>query len=331
MTVLQPADVAARKFPSVRLKEGYDIEAVDGFLTQVAHSLTTLHDTVTDRESALADAHQVVAALETKVESLETQIRTQAPPLPPLASPEQTPSAAASLLLEMAQRTAEETIATANAEADTTLTTARDEAAQARAAAQEEADSTVATARDEASRLLDDARAEQQRVLADLYQQRDRLVSDIDALADYEQTYKTRLRDELDRVTAGLDDPRAATLPVEIDPAPQFTVAEPDSAPDLPEATAQPSDPEPVATVPLTPVEIPIPVDTVDNPDDTDSAFTDTTVVFQPTGSLGDDPSDTGSGAPQFTDADAVARELADWEAPLTPPQTNGDTQPSWQ
>jgi len=105
---LTPDDVRNRRFTTVRLKEGYDVDEVDAFLDEVEAELTRL-----GRESDDLRARAAVAA--------------QAPAPPP------SPTENAVRMLEMAQRTADEHMAQAKADADALLAQAQSQATEMQA------------------------------------------------------------------------------------------------------------------------------------------------------------------------------------------------------
>ena len=108
--MIGPADIERVQFSTTRLKEGYDQDQVDSFLDRVADSL---RKELEGRVTAEAEASR----LRTRYEELKRQhdAYTDAPtsvvPVPP------EPTAMAGRLLELAQQTADEVTARAQAEA----------------------------------------------------------------------------------------------------------------------------------------------------------------------------------------------------------------------
>ncbi len=114
---LTPQDVKAVQFGTVKMKSGYDMEDVDAFLDQVESELGRL----------LAEN----ASLREQIRIFESAPATPAPEpvtaeVPVVApTPPSSPSEQAVRILDLAQKTADETVAAANAEAEKILADAR--------------------------------------------------------------------------------------------------------------------------------------------------------------------------------------------------------------
>src|SRR5579885_2950638 len=130
---LTPEDVHAKRFTTVRFKEGYDEEEVDAFLDEVETELRRLLAENADLRTAprAAAAPEAPAAAPT-------------PAAPPVAAPVEEPNEAALRTLLMAQRTADEAIAQAKAEADQIVTAAKGRAASIEAETQQQHASAMA-------------------------------------------------------------------------------------------------------------------------------------------------------------------------------------------
>ncbi len=113
---LTASDVANKQFTTVKLREGYNMEEVDGFLDEVEAELGRLHreiDDLTARANATAAAPAAPAPA------------APAAPVAAAAVAAAAPSDSAVRMLELAQKTADEHVAGAKAEADRILADAR--------------------------------------------------------------------------------------------------------------------------------------------------------------------------------------------------------------
>jgi DivIVA domain-containing protein len=150
---LTPEQVEATEFSSIKFgRKGYDEGEVDDFLEKVAVELRRLR---TENEQ-----------LSSRVAELEQSPRQAAP------APEPSPAEAATGILAMAQRTADEHLADARASASRLLDEARSSAEQ------------MARQADERER----------RVLGDLEEAKQGLERRIEALHAFEREYRSRLK-----------------------------------------------------------------------------------------------------------------------------------------
>jgi DivIVA domain-containing protein len=213
---LTPEDVRNKQFSTVRMKEGYNEDEVDAFLDEVEAELTRLH-----REND---------ELKAKVSQLGQQpAPTAAPAAPepapvpvPVPAPEAVaPSAEAVRMLELAQKTADE---------------------------------HVATARVEANRLLAEAQATHARAMGGLEAERAAVQARVDELRAFEREYRSRLKAYLegqlrDLEGRGLGEQAAPAAPA----APPAPPAAAPAAPPAPAAAAPmspPAAPAPMAAPP---------------------------------------------------------------------------------
>ncbi len=211
---LSPQSVASTTFKIV--KKGYDPDEVRSYLTQLAASIEQTQSQATAME---ARARAAVVRLQ--------EIAAQSPSQP-AATPVQPAAATAvsdvvrtdeteiiSRTLLLAQRTADTTVAEAEAQARSITESASSEAR-----------SLVSGAQDQVSRLMEDARSEARRAgeaqrvqveseVQALLARREFLLSDVDHLEQYMVTQRDRLRDVatsltdiVDRVPGGLGDMR---------------------------------------------------------------------------------------------------------------------------
>ena len=197
---VRPEDIQNKKFKIVKgRKEGYDEDEVDAFLDEVE---TELRRVISENESL---RQRLDAAL-------------NAPPPAPVAS-EAEEMLRRTLLL--AQRTADETVA----------------------AAQADAERMTNEARQTATTLVESARAQAAAATSDLERRRQALEQHIDGLRAFEREYRTRLKAYLESQLRDLDGRGA---PAEGSPA----VAAPPAAPAL--STPAPAVPA-VPAVPAAP------------------------------------------------------------------------------
>lgn len=160
---LSPQDVRDKQFATVRMRAGYDMDEVDAFLDQIEAEIARLLGDNDELRSRLAAAQSQALRHDTT----ETNLRTPAPAPAVVPAPAPAPAVAdipaqALAMLEAAQRTADETVATARAEADA---------------------------------LLSEARRRAGSVTEDLESERIALEEQVNALRAFERTYRMRLRE----------------------------------------------------------------------------------------------------------------------------------------
>jgi DivIVA domain-containing protein len=234
--VLTPEDVRNQTFAMTRsLTKGYDVDEVDAFLERVEAELTRL--------TQEADALRAQLA-----------VARQAPPAPVAAAPAAPPAAPqpaavnageqATALLQMAQRTHDETVADARVKAEAMLTEAHN-----RAAAMES-----------------DAAAKQRQTLAGLEADRANAQRKVDELRAFEREYRTRLKSYLEGQLTSLHHlgeelpappPAAAAAPAAPATPPPSPASPPvAAAPAAPPVAAAPAA-QPVAAAPTAPLAAP--------------------------------------------------------------------------
>lgn len=222
-----PQTVRSAGFKTV--KKGYDPAEVDDFKEKVAAAIETAQNQATAME---ARARAAVA----KLQEVSQQVTSGAgAPPPSAASDEDSETISRTLLL--AQRTADNTVAQANAEAEAISTKARIDAT-----------TVIDNARATADKLLEDGRlegrrsAESERIKAEnevqaLLARRDFLLSDVDHLEHHLGAQRERLRDAavalqdlVERVPGGLGEMRRPLLSASAEsvlPAPKPATSEP--------------------------------------------------------------------------------------------------------
>ena len=188
---LTPEDVRNKQFTTVRLREGYDEDEVDAFLDEVEAELTRLY-----KESA--DLRAQLATAQTRPQS------KSAPPVPAAPGREAAPvQAAASVgdgadaatrILQLAQRTADEAVSEARSKSDRIINEARGQA-----------DKMLSEARSRSEVMDREGRERQQAMVGSLEQQRVDLERQVENLRAFEREYRTRLKSYLESQLRDLD------------------------------------------------------------------------------------------------------------------------------
>jgi DivIVA domain-containing protein len=188
---LTPEDVRNKQFTTVRLREGYDEDEVDAFLDEVEAELTRLYKESADLRAQLATA----------------QSRPQsksAPPVPAAPGREAAPvqaaasagdgADAATRILQLAQRTADEAVSEARSKSDRIINEARGQA-----------DKMLSEARSRSEVMDREGRERQQAMVGSLEQQRVDLERQVENLRAFEREYRTRLKSYLESQLRDLD------------------------------------------------------------------------------------------------------------------------------
>ncbi len=204
---LSPQSVASTTFKIV--KKGYDPDEVRSYLTQLATSIEQTQSQATAME---ARARAAVVRLQ------EIAAHAPAPSPATATAPEPDHSGEADTIsrtLLLAQRTADTTIAEANAEAKTITENAHTEARVAVSGAQEQVSQLIEEAKSEARRAGEGERIQVESEVQALLARREFLLSDVDYLEQYIVTQRDRLRDVagsltdmVEKVPGGLADLR---------------------------------------------------------------------------------------------------------------------------
>jgi DivIVA domain-containing protein len=201
---LTPEDVANKQFTSTRLKPGYDETEVDEFLDEVEAELTRLYRENDELRNKLAAAQRSVAeAGNAKTPATSQQVRAPgaAATPPPAPAPVQratspaaasNPSEAATGILALAQRTADEHVAEARSQADRIVTEARSRA-------------------DQLQREMDDRHRQ---MMGSLETERSALEHRVEELRTFEREYRERLKAYLENQLRDLER-RASAAPGE--------------------------------------------------------------------------------------------------------------------
>lgn len=193
MTLLTADDVLNKKFQATKFREGYEQDEVDEFLDEVVEAMRQLEAENADLKAKLEAANRRVAELG------EGGAVPAAAPVSPVAAPAEPsiamPSlagggdgsqgpAAASGMLELAQRLHDEHVANGKAEGERIVTEARSTGEQ----------------------IVREAEDQRNRTLAQLEKERSGLEHKIDELRRFESDYRTRLKSYLQNLLTNVED-----------------------------------------------------------------------------------------------------------------------------
>ena len=231
---LTPEDVSNKRFTPVRLREGYDMGEVDAFLDEVEAELTRLHQEndelaaklsaatggapvpaapVEGKPEPVAEKPEPVVEEPVKAEEPEPVAEVKAPePAVRLAPSEQIrvttaaeASSAATRLLELATRNADELVDGARQEAEEILTGARTDAERLEAETKAQAERLDAEARQRAQALDAETEKRRREALGEIEQEKSRLDGEVTNLRTFEREYRTRLKSYFSEQLAALD------------------------------------------------------------------------------------------------------------------------------
>ena len=192
MTLLTADDVLNKKFQATKFREGYEQDEVDEFLDEVVEAMRQLEAENADLKAKLEAANRRVAQLG---EGASIPAAPASPVSPVQAEPAvsvpavsgesggQGP-AAASGMLELAQRLHDEHVANGKAEGERIVTEARSTGEQ----------------------IVREAEDQRNRTLAQLEKERSALEQKIDELRRFESDYRTRLKSYLQNLLANVED-----------------------------------------------------------------------------------------------------------------------------
>src|SRR3954451_18019428 len=226
---LTPEDVSNKRFTPVRLREGYDMGEVDQFLDEVESELSRLtreNDELRSRLSAARQGEPSGDTAFTRVTEPTAEAEPEPEPTPePTAEPTPAPveatvatpvetlkvttaaeaSTAATRLLELGTRSADELVAEARAEAGQIVGEARTEAERLAAESKERAEQVESEARNRSQRLDGETEERRRQLLGDLERDRDKLNGDVENLRSFEREYRSRLKGYFEQQLAALD------------------------------------------------------------------------------------------------------------------------------
>nr|WP_123393467.1 DivIVA domain-containing protein [Nocardioides aurantiacus] len=239
---LTPEDVSTKRFTPTRLREGYDQGEVDQFLDEVEAELGRLlkeneqlrsRAGATEADDAATGAPATPAAVPatSPAETPEEPAAAEAPPVSgeaeqTAAEPQATPAAsglrpspheqirvttsaeassAATRLLELATRNADEVVAEARQEAQEIVASARTEAEQLQAETRQRTDQLDEEARTRAQNLDAETEGKRSQALADIEREKQRLDTEVDNLRAFEREYRSRLKSYFTQQLEALD------------------------------------------------------------------------------------------------------------------------------
>jgi len=215
---LTPEDVSNKRFTPVRLREGYDMGEVDQFLDEVESELERLlkeNDDLRSKLSAATDGAPVpvpTPAVEKPAEKVEAKAEEKAEPEKPAAPQEEIKvttaaeaSSAATRLLELATRNADEVVAEARQDAEKILTEARTEAEKLETETKERTDKLEQDARTRATNLDNETETRRAELLGEMEKEKGRLDSEIENLRSFEREYRSRLKSYFNQQLQALD------------------------------------------------------------------------------------------------------------------------------
>jgi len=216
---LTPEDVSNKRFTPVRLREGYDMGEVDQFLDEVEAELERLlkeNDDLRSKLTAAADGAPVTlpAPVEKPVEKpVEDEKPAEKPaeekPEPPQEVIKVTTAAeassAATRLLELATRNADEVVAEAREDAEKIVTEARAAALKLETETKESTDKLEQEARARAQSLDSETETRRRDMLGDLEREKRRLDTEVEDLRGFEREYRSRLKSYFSEQLQALD------------------------------------------------------------------------------------------------------------------------------
>jgi DivIVA domain-containing protein len=214
---LTPEDVSNKRFTPVRLREGYDMGEVDQFLDEVEAELERLVKENNDLRSKLGAATDggaptQVAKPEEKAEKKAPAEKEAEPEKAPEAEPEvikvitaAEASSAATRLLELATRNADEVVAEARSDAEKIVTQARNEAEKLSTETKSRTDKLEQEARTRAQNLESETETRRRELLGEMEKEKGRLDGEIENLRAFEREYRSRLKSYFTEQLQALD------------------------------------------------------------------------------------------------------------------------------
>jgi DivIVA domain-containing protein len=209
---LTPEDVSQKRFTPVRLREGYDMGEVDQFLDEVEAELERLlaeNNDLRSKLSAAQDGAPVPIAkpeekpekapekAEVKPEKVDKAVEAEKP-----AEPQEVikvitaaeASSAATRLLELATRNADEVVAEARDDARKIVTEAQGEAEKLESETKARTDKLEQDARTRAQNLDSETENKRRELLGEMEKEKGRLGGEIETLRSFEREYRSRLK-----------------------------------------------------------------------------------------------------------------------------------------
>jgi cell division septum initiation protein DivIVA len=192
---MDSTELTGRTFTRTRRRDGYEIDEVDRFVTEVTAAMD-------QRDKAIGELHGELTAM---------RMRTQEHPAERPDSRQES-SKAAARLLEIAAANADRLATESSAEAEALVAAARTEADGLRSAAQAEVEGVLAAARVDAERLTFELEQHRTRVMAELSDRKAALEGQIAQLRQLEADHREHLRRHLTEQLAQLDQSTTPSL-----------------------------------------------------------------------------------------------------------------------
>jgi DivIVA domain-containing protein len=211
---LTPEDVSNKRFTPVRLREGYDMGEVDQFLDEVEAELERLHkenDDLRSKLSAAADGAPVTVPPPLVEKPVEKPAEDEKPAEPEKPREEikvttaAEASSAATRLLELATRNADEVVAEAREDAEKIVTEARTEALKLETETKASTDKLEQEARARAQSLDSETETRRRDLLGEMEREKGRLDGEIENLRSFEREYRSRLKSYFTEQLQALD------------------------------------------------------------------------------------------------------------------------------
>ena len=215
---LTPEDVSNKRFTTVRLREGYDMTEVDQFLDEVEAELKRLlkeNEALRGGTPAAPAAEKQAPAVGLTDAPVEDTTAIEgsseaAAPVPPPTAGGVAPTTPAAVAASTAAVPARETLtvtttAEASAAATRLLELAGRNADQLVEEAEQQAEQIVSQARTRAEELDTETAQKRESLLSDIEQQRSRLTGEIDELRTFEREYRAELKTYFEDQLAALE------------------------------------------------------------------------------------------------------------------------------
>jgi DivIVA domain-containing protein len=207
---LTPEDVRSKRFTPVRLREGYDMGEVDQFLDEVETELERL---AKEREDLQAKLGAAGTTPDTSAAVAASDAGPAVAPAPTMSIGEA--STAATRLLEIAGRNADELVTEAKDSADKIIGEARTKAERLESEARSLAEQLESDAHSRSDRLDEETSERRQLLFSALDTERESLEQEVGALRTFEREYRSRLKAYFERQLQVLDgDTEVAASPL---------------------------------------------------------------------------------------------------------------------
>lgn len=197
-------DVKNKTFTPVRLREGYDMGEVDQFLDEVESELGRLQKEAEDLRSKLSAAQQGGTSVSVPGDGSAAGPVAAAPETIKVTTAAEA-SGAATRLLELATRNADELVNEARAEAEQHLADARSNSEQLHSDTVAKTEQLEQDARKRSEMLDSETEAKRTELFASLDEQKTRLEGEVDNLRAFEQEYRSRLKSYLNQQLEALE------------------------------------------------------------------------------------------------------------------------------